>query len=48
MEFRYIERSVFTKEVNHPNLWDFELGSQENMNVPMYLIIGFQQRDRQN
>ena len=47
-ELRYVERSVFMKEVNNQNLWNFELGSQENMNVPIRLIIGFQQQDRQD
>ena len=46
-ELRYIERSVFMKQVNNQNVWNFELGSQENMNVPIWIIIGFQQ-DSQN
>ena len=46
--FRYIERSVFKKEVNIQNLWNFELGSHENMKVPILIITGFQQRDRQD
>ena len=44
-ELRYVERSVFMKEVNNQNLWNFELGSHENMNMPIWIIIGFQQRD---
>ena len=32
-ELRYVERSVFMKEVNNQNHWNFEMGSQENMNV---------------
>ena len=36
------------KEVNSQNLWNFELGSQENINVPIWIIIGFQQQDRQD
>ena len=36
------------KEVNNQNLWNFELGSHENMNVPIWIIIGFQQQDRQD
>ena len=48
MELRYFERSVFLKEVNNQNLWVFELGSQENMNLPIWRIKGFQQRDRQD
>ena len=47
-ELRYVERSVFMKEVNNQNLSNFELGSHENMNVPIWVIIGFQQRDRQD
>ena len=47
-ELRYIERFVFMKQVNNQNVWNFELGSQEKMNVPIWIIIGFQQRDRQD
>ena len=47
-ELRYVERSVFMKEVNNQNFWNFELGSKENMNVPIWIIIGFQQQDRQD
>ena len=36
------------KEVNNQNLWNFELGCQENTNVANWIIIGFQQRDRQD
>ena len=47
-ELRYVERSVFMKQVNNQNVWNFELGSQENMNVPIWIVIGFQQQDRQD
>ena len=47
-ELRYIERSGFMKEVNNQDLWNLELGSQESMNVPPWIIIGFHQRDRQD
>ena len=47
-ELKYVERSVFMREVNNQNLWNFELGSHEIMNVPIWIIIGFQQRDRQD
>ena len=36
------------KEVNNQNLWNFELGSQESMNVPIWIIIGFEQQDEQD
>ena len=47
-EVLYIERSVFMKEVNTQNLWNFELGTQEGINIPIWIILGFQQQDRQN
>ena len=45
---RYPERSVFMKEVNTQNLWTFELGNQEGINVPIWIFVAFQQNDRQN
>ena len=36
------------KEENNQKLWKFELGSQESMNVPLWIVIGFQQQDRQD
>ena len=31
-------------EVNNQNLWNFEVGSQESMKVPIWINIVFQQR----
>ena len=36
------------KEVNTQNLWNFELGSQEGENVPIWIFVAFQQSDRKN
>ena len=47
-ELQYIERSVFMKEVNTQNHWNFELGTEEVINIPTWIILGFQQSDRQN
>ena len=44
----YPERCVFMKEVNTQNLWTFELGTQEGVNVPIWIFVAFQQNDRQN
>ena len=44
----YPERSVFMKQVNTQNLWNFELGTQEGINVPIWIFVAFQQSDRQN
>ena len=35
------------KEVNTQILWSFELGTQEGTIVPIWVIVGFQQNDRQ-
>ena len=47
-ELGYIERSFAMKQVNNQNLWYFELGSQKSMNIPIWIIIGFQQQDPQD
>ena len=47
-QINYIEKFVFMKEVNTQNLWTFELGTQEGINVPIWIFVAFQQNDRQN
>ena len=47
-ELQYIEKFVFIKDVNTQNLSNFELGTQEGIRVLIWIIIGFQQSDRQN
>ena len=47
-EINYPERSVFMKEVNTQNFWTFELGTQEDINVPSWIFVAFQQNDRQH
>ena len=43
----YPERSVFMKEVNTQIFSTFELGTQEGDNVRIWIIVSFQQSDRQ-
>ena len=47
-ELHYPERLVFMKEVNTQNLSTFEIGTQEGINVPICIYVGFQQNDRQS
>ena len=47
-EINYPERSVFMKEVNTQNFWTFELGTQEGINNPTWIFVGFQKNDRQH
>ena len=44
----YPERSVFINEVKSQKNWTFELGTQESVNVPISIYVGFQQNDREN
>ena len=44
----YPERSVFMKEVITQNFWTSELGTQEGINVPIWIFVVFQQSDRQH
>ena len=47
-QIQYPERSVFMKEVNTQNFWTFELGTQEDINIPTWIFVAFQQNDRQH
>ena len=46
-ELQYVGRSLFMKEVSTQNFWNFQLGTQERTNIPIWILIGLQQRDRQ-
>ena len=47
-EIKYPERSVFMKEVNTEIFWTSELGTQEGINIPIWVFVVFQQNDRQH
>ena len=47
-EIEYPDRSVFMKEVNAQNFWTFELGTQEGINIPIWIFVAFQRNDRQH
>ena len=47
-ELQYVERSDSRKEVKTQKFRTFELGTQEGVNVPKWIVVGFQQQDRQN
>ena len=47
-ELQNVERSFFMKKVDTQNLRTFELGTQEGINVPIKIFVGFQPRDRQD
>ena len=44
----YPERFDFLKGVNTQNFWTFEIGTQEGINVPIWIFVVFQQSGRQN
>ena len=39
LEIQQVKRSVFMKRVTTKNLWNFGLGTQEGINVPIWIII---------
>ena len=45
-ELQCVGRSVFMKEVNTQSLLTFELSTQEGINIPVWIIVDFQQSDR--
>ena len=47
-ELRYFERPFFRIDVIDQNFWIFELDSQQNLNVPLWIVVGFQPRDGQS
>ena len=47
-ELRHPGRSVFMNEVNTQNFWTIELGTQEGINIPVWIYGIFQQNDRQH
>ena len=47
-ELSYIKRSSFMKDVTTENNWIFELGVGDGIDIPIYVIVGFLQRDQFN
>ena len=46
-ELQYPVKSVFMKEVNTQNFGNFGLGTQEGINIPIWIFTVFQQKDRE-
>ena len=46
-ELQNVEKSKFLKEANSHNFWTFELDTHKRINVPIWIFLDFQQRDRQ-
>ena len=47
-DIHYVKRSVFMQEVKNQKLWQFQIGVEEGINIPILILIGFQQQDREN
>ena len=47
-ELSYIRRSIFIKDVTTEINWNFELGVGDCIDIPIYVIVGFMQRDQFN
>ena len=44
----YIKRSSYIKDVTTENFWSFELGVGNGVDVPIYIKVGFMQRNQFN
>ena len=40
-DLQYIQRFFFMKDINTQSFWTFELGTQEGINVPIWIIVCF-------
>ena len=47
-DLHYVESSVFLQEVKNQKICQFQIGVEEGKNIPIFIIIGFQQQDREN
>ena len=47
-ELHHVEGSVFMKEVKTQFFLTFELGTKKGIKIPIWINVGFQQRDRQD
>ena len=47
-EMSYIKRSIFMKDVTTENNWTFELGVGDGVDIPIYVVVRFMQRDQFN
>ena len=45
---RFLEKTIFVKDVDAQNSWSFEKGVDSWFFVPIIVIIEFQQKDRLN
>ena len=45
-ELSYIKRSSYMKDVITENFWIFELGVADGIDTPIYVIVGFMQKDQ--
>ena len=46
IKLHYIERVVFRKDVKTNNSWIFELGNSNNESCPIFVLVGFQTRNK--
>ena len=47
-QLQHTETSVFMKEVTTQNFWNFEIGTQEGINIPIWIFTVFRQSDREH
>ena len=47
-DLSFVKRPTYMKDVTTENNWTFELGLGYGVDIPIYVIVGFKQRDQVN
>ena len=45
-ELSFIKKSYYIKDVTIENVWTFELGVGDGVDIPIFVVLGFMQRDQ--
>ena len=48
LDIQYVQRYFFMKEGNTQNSWTFDLRTQKVTDVPIWIKVGLERRDRQD
>ena len=47
-ELSYIKQSSYMKIMTTQNNWTFDLGVGDSVDIPIYVIVGFRQREKRS
>ena len=47
-KLQYPEKSIFMQKMKTQSFWTFELGTQEGINIPLWIFTVLRQSDREH